>query len=71
MHEVGQVFQLRMLFQTQMPISLVTLVFCIQAVYVTVYTYTIVSSGLYARDGHLNHEAKPSGLSLYLKCTIQ
>ena len=37
------------------------------------YSYAIALSGLfelYMRGGHLNHKAKPSGLNVCLKCTM-
>ena len=40
-HEVRMVFQLRMVFQTQVPISLVILVIGIQDLYTSKYKYTI------------------------------
>ena len=42
-HEVRWVVQLRMVFQTQMPISLnITLAISIQDLYMTKYNYTII-----------------------------
>ena len=40
-------FQLRMVFQTQMPISLVILIISIQDLYMTKYKYTIIANNMH------------------------